>query len=524
MQAHERQPGGKTSAGQRAARPTARPARTAAPRPRGPLGPDAILALQSAAGNRAVSRILAGDRDREPADGEAPGRSPGADVQRVATGENGLPVIQRRWRQGTMSGEDPTFTPDHDRAGTAEVRHLKGEPLDEGANAPVKSGNPRGWDNLKNKGFTKLAKGGEKPIGNPYRAVRMHLFNGRLGGPGDNKHNLAPGPGKINSMMSAQAEDPAKRLVEGGNDVWLKTTVKYKHDTVSNDDFTSVVPNHITMEWGVEGDPDSDESWSSQIPLPVDSLAPDKVKLYQAWTGSKEDLVKELDEASDQERAQILGLVPTIDAKMATLEKCPALYRGVSGADKVNYIMHFSDAAARLRFLQAMGVTWNDISPDDIYIQALAPLYQKGHLLEAAEIFELAGMTGATGSRMRDRYGDDFIETIGGPDAGARLVEQQGGAGILKRCSDSYRPMILDALRDRETLRGALPKTIESHDKVFQWLDRWALHNGKNTSQEKIEYISSELPEWEAIYKKTRYLHNMASTRPPRAKRTKTGI
>ena len=110
-------------------------------------------------------------------------------------------VIQR-----AIKYDDPVKTLDSGRAGRVEVENIRGKPYGESHNSPSVA--PFGWPELHTAGHT---------LANPnannshYNAVRMHLWNGRLSGPGDQTWNLAPGPAAVNSSMSAGPEIGGKR-------------------------------------------------------------------------------------------------------------------------------------------------------------------------------------------------------------------------------------------------------------------------------------------------------------------------
>lgn len=434
-------------------------------------------------------RVLSGpspSHGASPSHGQetAAGRASGAPVQRAAAGGSGLPVIQR-WTDGTMSGDDPVFQADNGRAGSVEVHNLQGRPLGAAANSP--SVEPVGWAQLRQEGYTKMAPGGEKPVGAPYRAVRMHLFNGRLGGPGHNVLNLAPGPGKLNSQMSAQAEDPAKLLVELGYKVWLRTTVRYQDNNTNGANFASVVPNHITMEWGVEGDPASARRWSSSINLPVDPLSAAQVAVYSTYAGTAGQLVQEMGAAnvSDQMRAQVLGLVPNDQLKLALLNNFPALYRGAEGAEQARYIMLYPTPADRVAFLGRVGVTAQELFP-----QALQPLYRAGAQAAAEGVFRAWGLSDDEQRQMVFHYGEELLQAIG--LAGVELVERLGDRGyaLVKYYSESDQMILLDTLESRGTL-GALLQSANSSAVRNALLDHWAAHRGNATSDAKTRFIDA---------------------------------
>nr|WP_234392339.1 DUF4157 domain-containing protein [Streptomyces sp. WM6378] len=261
------------------------------------------------------------------------------------------PVVQRAWTQGTMQGDDPVFQPDGGRAGTVRVTNLRGIPLGDGANHPTNAGDPIGWAALLSQG---LQLGGQMPQGNHYNAVRMHLWNGRLGGPGNNRFNLAPGPALVNSQMSAQAENPVKDLVAYGYTVDLMTQVTYQNGPGNPLDLSTVVPNHISMTWqGRKAQHATvNETWSSHITLPVAAIAAAAIQHYQnlpATLPAAQMLLTDLATRSDQFRGEVLTLVQPF-LKRHIMEAYPHLYRAQTAGDKGAFLM-LLPAADRHAFL-----------------------------------------------------------------------------------------------------------------------------------------------------------------------------
>ncbi|MCP5116851.1 MAG: hypothetical protein GY953_38995, partial [bacterium] len=150
------------------------------------------------------------------------------------------PVIQLKG----IDNDPPSVTPKGGRAGIVDVENIHGATYGQAPTSPSVDA-VFGWQHLHAAGHT---------LGNAhsthYNAVRMHLWNGRLDGPGDKKWNLAPGPAAINSSMSAGPEMAAKLAVDGGGRIWLKTEVGYQNNGADANDFTNVVPSRMKMEWG----------------------------------------------------------------------------------------------------------------------------------------------------------------------------------------------------------------------------------------------------------------------------------
>lgn len=208
------------------------------------LSPQNVLTLQRSVGNRAVGRIFAAEQPPSPVRS-----NPMAMLQRMHAEHLHLAArpsqaerpsisvadaaVQRSFELN--SEKDVQVSEDH-RAKEVYAENLRGEPLEPAANSPSVS--PFGWDELWTAGHTLGNRGGNS---SHYNAVRMHLWNGRLGGPGNKTWNLAPGPAKVNSMMSAGPEMAAKLLVDAGHSVWIRTKVSYMNNSTNANDFTSVV-------------------------------------------------------------------------------------------------------------------------------------------------------------------------------------------------------------------------------------------------------------------------------------------
>uniref|UniRef100_A0AAU2VF89 DUF4157 domain-containing protein n=1 Tax=Streptomyces sp. NBC_00003 TaxID=2903608 RepID=A0AAU2VF89_9ACTN len=281
-------------------------------------------------------------------------------VQRHTAGQTPAPlqtppsqdqaVVQRAWTQqmgnAVMQGDDPAFQPDGGRAGSVRVTNLSGTPLPDAANSPTNAGNPIGWQTILNQG---LQLGGQMPPQAHYNAVRMHLWNGRLGGPGNNPLNLAPGPAPVNSQMSAQAETPVKNLVEYGYTVDLTTTVTYQNGPGNPLDLSTVVPNHISMAWQGRKPQVATEngSWSSHIPLPVPAINAATQQQYQTLQDAPQTrqlLLNDLAVRSDQYRGEVLALLQPVGLKRTVMEAYPHLYALQTPQDKGMFLSLLPDA------------------------------------------------------------------------------------------------------------------------------------------------------------------------------------
>lgn len=142
---------------------------------------------------------------------------------------------------------------DDGRASHVEAT-VSGATLEAGANNP--SEDPVGWGEL-----------AENFIMDD--VFRMHLWNGRLGGPGDKTWNLTPGLRDVNTSM-ADEEVNAQAEVNDGNMVDLWTDVAYGY-TIDDEDPRYYYPNHISFNWRSQtdqGDHVDEGSWQSIVPLP----------------------------------------------------------------------------------------------------------------------------------------------------------------------------------------------------------------------------------------------------------------
>ncbi len=382
--------------------------------PRHILAPRDVLQLQRTMGNRAVSRMLAGNAQHrivEPAfqerqveassrvDAEPPRAE---DAGRISPPKHsGSSVVQRAFE--LCDEADITHTEDH-RAKKVEAKNIRGWPLFAAANSPTLAGSPFGWKELNTAGHT-LAN--TSSTSTHYNAVRMHLMNGRLGGPGDKKWNLAPGPAKINSIMSAGPETSAKLLVEAGNSIWLTTEVRYMNNSTNATDFTSVVPNHIDMRWGVMG-ASASSTWSSDIELPVAPLQGAAAKVYEDWPKSDPaGLVAKLQNETDQVRAQVFDLVQHDDLRFAILMAFPQTYLSMEPITKGRIVAGMSDTILT-KFLDTLGVI---SSPEMLVEEIILPLAAVGGTTRLQGLF--AGLGDDVQRKMIIIYKWDLLQHLG---------------------------------------------------------------------------------------------------------------
>jgi Domain of unknown function (DUF4157) len=248
----------------------------------------------------------------------------------VANGPAGhapAPVIQRTIAFGAVA-----YAEKSGRAGSVEVENIEGKPLGAGANAP--SVNVFGWPELWAAGHTLGAINTTH-----YNAVRMHLWNGRLGGPGNQAWNLAPGPAQINSSMSAGPETASKDAVSAGHKIWLKTEVWYQSSSGLANDFTSVIPNRMKMEWGYMTNigargPAEPPAWDVPIDQPAGAMTPTQQAVYRGLKDTDTGVLDGmLATASVQTKVQAYTLVtPALQKHM--LLKYPDVYRSMSEAER----------------------------------------------------------------------------------------------------------------------------------------------------------------------------------------------
>ncbi|WP_055715398.1 hypothetical protein [Streptomyces torulosus] len=370
-------------------------------------------------------------------------------------------LVIQRWKDGTMQGDDPRFTEDSGRAHIVEVDNLRGRALAEGHNQP--SVDPIGWANLRNAG---LVKGGKMPAHAPYRAVRMHLWNGRLGGPGNKKWNLAPGPAKVNSSMSAQAEDRVKYLVDAGHRVWLRTEVNYSVSPADDTIFSSVVPNRISMVWKAKGRAGPGGSWQSKIPVPGEPLQGAKKLPYQGWTGSAANLVTDLSTKDDQTRAQVISLVPTRDLKVAVLEAYPDLYRDISSATQADLLGWLYDANSRIADVDGF-LTSVALTSGELVEHALEPLANAGRTQLVDALFTLRVPTTHEQRDLVFKHSKYLLALVGAPLRNLAKKDPE----VFKYYSPKSRSSLLN-----EMSTDQLTKFFETLNKPkrLKALDDWA--------------------------------------------------
>jgi hypothetical protein len=416
----------------------------------------------------------------------------------------GTAPIQRKYEL-CQPGDVKPINNDH-RAKTVRAERISGQTLGAAANSPSVA--PFGWAELKAAGHTLANTSGAS---SHYNAVRAHLMNGRLGGPGDEKWNLVPAPAQINSMMSAGPETAAKLLVDAGHSVWIETTVSYYGNSTTATDFTSVVPNRITMLWGTM-DGTVAQNWSRAIDLPVAPLQGAEAQEYKDWDSGKAlELVNKLATQSNQVQAQAFELVSHNNLKFEILKAYPKVYLSMERVTK-GRVLNALDEKQRMELLNVLGVV---TSPDQLVQEALLPLATAGNPTEAQKLFakcsnsdqramliswkgDLLMHLGDIGDAWSKR--DYTIFNYNGPLSRAALINSMTAAELsnfLKNRSKPQRVEILD-----------------------EWAEYTFLGSDRN---KKHEYVSKDKrikPEYKAEYSKAVGLHNRAaeykSRRPTR--------
>jgi len=249
--------------------------------------------------------------------------------------------------------DNPNVAPKGARAGVVDVQNIRGDTYGESHNSPSID-DVFGWQQLYAAGHT---------LGNPnsthYNAVRMHLWNGRLDGPGNEKWNLAPGPATTNSSMSAGPETAAKLAVDSGSRIWLRTEVFYQNNGIDANDFTNVVPNRMKMEWGymytatnavaprndifgnatsVKRGPAMPPAWDEAIDQPAGAMTETRKNEYRAL---KDGQTAELDNmfatVSTQEKAQAFEVV-TDTLKRHIILKYAEVYLSMAEATRAQVL------------------------------------------------------------------------------------------------------------------------------------------------------------------------------------------
>lgn len=360
-------------------------------------------------------------------------------------------VVQRN-----VTSDPIAHTEKNGRAGTVSAENIQGIPLGLTANSP--SVNPHGWPELNSAGHTLSNTTGNN---SHYNAVRMHLMNGRLGGPGNQTWNLAPGPATINSSMSAGPETAAKDAVTNGHSVWLQTEVSYQNVAPLNaNDFRTVVPNQMKMEWGYMASTGRGvarpPAWDVPIPQPAGTLTVTQQTQYQSVT-TWSALNTLLANAGDQEQAQAYSLVPSALRKDLILNY-PKVYQGLADPDRTTALRTFS-AAEAANFATSLFTI-----PGDVVDEVLAKLY--AHTTHLQAVFQV--FSSAYQSELAVAGGRELLTQLG--DVGTSLAGTSWD--VFTVLCPPYQPVLrtLDPAQIRTLFGSHLPNGILS-----DWCDELGL-------------------------------------------------
>lgn len=287
-------------------------------------------------------------------------------LQRMA-GNRSAPALQRK-----ITHDPPNITQKNNRAGIVEVENIKGRSFGAAHNSP--SVPTFGWPQLFAAGHT-LANTNSTH----YNAVRMHLWNGRLDGPGDKAWNLAPGPAKTNSSMSAGPETAAKYAVDTGGKIWLKTEVFYQNNGANANDFTNVVPNRMRMEWGYMSftgarGPAQPPVWDETIDQPAGAMTATQKGQYTALADTDTVALDNLfATASTQEKAQAFDLV-TDALKLHIIQNYPEVFANMGGASRAAVLTDLSVPSALHLIQNVMNISNANV----LYTEIYDPLIEAG--------------------------------------------------------------------------------------------------------------------------------------------------
>ncbi len=392
--------------------------------------------------------------------------------------------------QRTIDHDTPTYTANSGRAGSVEVTNIRGRPLGAGANSPPQNQYVFGWQQLYDAEHT-LAH--PSTTRSHYNAVRMHLWNGRLGGPGNDARNLAPGPAVVNSSMSAGPETASKDAVSAGYLIWLKTSVTYQNSSGIATDFTSVVPNSMTMKWGymvtstgnpiktihafgpISKGPAEAPTWSAIIDQPPGALDPLVITAYKGYTVADTGALDlRLGVASKQELGQAFGLViPALKKYM--LLKYRDLYLNMQDSDREEVLNLLTVAEINDLITTTLGLQPTDYKT--IYILVLETLSEFLDKTKLKDVFNSYNLT----TQM------NFLA-----DQEWNLLQHLGSIGLdlrkTKRKIFNYAPSVaqynlLDLMSEDE-IATLLNNKV---DKAL--FDNWTTHHGETTVTERVNFV-----------------------------------
>lgn len=396
-------------------------------------------------------------------------------------------VAQLRIDVGTVNK-----TPKGNRAGVVEVEDVRGETYGEGHNNPSIS-NVFGWQQLHGAGHT---------LGNQnsthYNAVRMHLWNGRLNGPGNKKWNLAPGPATTNSSMSAGPETAAKNAVDNNLRIWFKTEVWYQNNGNSANDFRNVVPNRMKMEWGHmhtsyntaasryyhnsidaphHKGPARPPAWDEAIDQPAGALSNNAVQAYQnLHPTDTAGLVNMLTNASNQEKVQAFELVAN-QLKTYIIMHYPEVYYSMGDPMRAHVLTTLPLNSVRALIQNVLQINDDSRTVSEIYY----PLVSNGHDLRLQAIF-----TAFSNDRQKAQIVKGKRELLNhlGTAADAIIMVDYRYFKYLRAADQYTRFTNTFALR-----RYFLLDTMDSGTVRQHFLSGWAKSRGQTQPSSQVAYI-----------------------------------
>jgi hypothetical protein len=413
--------------------------------------------------------------------------------------ENNFQAIQLK-----IKHDAPSMTPDNGRAGRVQVENIRGESYAEGHNNPtVKT---FGWDQLYMGGHT---------LGNPktthYNAVKMHLWNGRLNGPGDNPGNLAPGPAQINSSMSAGPETAAKNAVDNGNRIWIDTQVTYQGSSSNPNDFTNVVPNTMKMSWGYmvldDGSIASEyippgkslngrgvaqaPAWQKNIDQPAGAMTITRKTEYASLNdGDTVGLKKLFTSASTQEKAQALDYVKSA-LKEYILLNYPEVFLNMDNTTRASILTVLSLDNVMIVIAKTVDIT----NPLQVYKEIYMPLMSMNQNTRLQDIYNRFDDPNKVAqikqgkTALLTHLGDAAKNTVWIRYSLFRYLDDNTQATYMSELANFLGGAQLDMLlgsTDTSTQRQAL-------------FDNWAKKNGKYSAEERIAFATGKI--------ETRYLN-----------------
>jgi Domain of unknown function (DUF4157) len=400
--------------------------------------------------------------------------------------------------QRSIDHDAPAYTANSGRAGSVEVTNIRGKPLGPSANAPPQNQYVFGWQQL---------HAAEHTLAHPsttrshYNAVRMHLWNGRLGGPGNDDRNLAPGPALVNSSMSAGPETASKDAVSAGYRIWLKTTVTYQNNPGVATDFTCVVPNNMTMSWGYMEDSLGNKApmyslggptvytqgaaeppgWSMAIDQPPGALSSSVKAAYQGYTATDTAALDlRLGTASRQELGQAFGLVIP-DLKKYMVLKYRDLYLNMQDTDREEVLTALTVDQIKDLINTTLGLQATDYRI--IYDLVLETLSTFTDLTKLQTLFD-SFSTILKGSLLT-YYQWDLLQHLG--DVGRALRK-------TNRTTFNYAPKgaqygLLDKMSKSEI------STLLNNRSDKKLFDDWAKFNNNKNTDERFRFIQSKVPQ-----------------------------